>query len=314
MFNRVKSLKIRLFKPIVKREKKQPKQFRFVIHPVTILLLLGSIFVGMFWLFFTYLVCLLLHEFSHYLFAKKLGYRCTKITLYPSGALLSGDTDEFTFKDEIIISLAGPLCNILLVIICVFLWWIFPEVFNYTADFVVANLSLALFNLLPIFPLDGGRCLLAILSTKLERKSASKISKQITMGFAIMLFFVFAISCITKPNFQIGIMSIVIFCSVLSESSGGSYKRFAKTSLKRRKLKHGLAVKTLLFNKDVTISKVISKIDNFAYYKVVVVDDNYNVLKIFTEKELEDLIINISPTKSLQSVLETNSNFSNCAN
>lgn len=303
MFKRLKLLKSKLKFSIKPKQKASGDKLKFIVHPVTILLLAGSLIVGMFWLFFTYLVCLLFHEFCHYLVANKLGYRCTKITLYPSGALLSGDTDEFNFKDEILISLAGPFSNIFLVIICVFLWWIFPEVYNYTADFVVANLSLALFNLLPIFPLDGGRCLLGFLSTKLERKNAAKISKQITLGFSISLFFVFVVTCFTKPNFQLGIMAIVIFCSVLSESSGGSYKRLAKTSLKRRKLKHGLAVKTLMFNKDTRISKVISKIDNFAYYNICVVDDNYNVLKIITESELESLSLQAPASSKLSELL-----------
>ena len=188
--------------------------FKFVLHPVTIILCVASIFFGLFWLFFMYLVSILIHEFSHMLVAKKLGYKCTKIVLYPSGALLFGDTDEFTFKDEILISIAGPLSNVFLCIFCVFLWWLFPDIYNYTADFVVANLSIAFFNMLPIFPLDGGRVLLAIFSLYFKRDIASKISKKITLITAVCLFVFFVISLFFSPNFQIGISSVIVFVSV----------------------------------------------------------------------------------------------------
>ncbi len=307
MQNFIKTSLVKFKNKVTKKQNAQANnnlnKLKFVVHPVTLIFCAMSIFAGMFWLFFTYLVCLLFHEFSHAMLAKRLGYRCTKITLYPTGALLSGNADEFTFKDEIIISLAGPLSNIFLIIICVFLWWIFPEVYNYTGDFVVANLSLALFNLLPIFPLDGGRCLLAMLSLKTQRKNATKICKNVTLIFSILLFLVFIISCFFTFNLQIGIMSIVIFITAISEDKEATYKRLVKSSLKRRKLNHGLAVKTLMFNKKTSISKVLAKIDNFAYYNICVVDDDFNILAKFTEMQLEDKLIKINKASQLKDLI-----------
>lgn len=287
-----------------KNDKNKVKnRIKIAIHPVTIAFAIISIFCGMFWLFFMYFMCIFVHEICHYLVAKKLGYFCSKITLYPSGALLSGATDEFTFKDEILISIAGPLSNIIMCIICVFLWWILPEIFNYTADFVVANLSIAFFNFLPIFPLDGGRVLLAILSNHLPRKKASLITRHITVVVAIILFAIFVLTLFFTPNFQIGISAIVIFISVLSEDKEAVYKRIVKTDIKRRRLKHGLKVTTLMFNKQTTLSRVLSKIDNFAFYNIYVVDDDFNILATVSEVELYKLVEVSSLTETLGSAL-----------
>ena len=276
--------------------------FKIAIHPVTIIFAILSIFVGKFWLFSTYLACLFVHEFCHMIVAKKLGYVCCKITLYPSGALLSGSTDEFTFKDEILISLAGPISNAIACVICVFLWWILPEMYNYTADFVVANLSIAFFNLLPIFPLDGGRVLLAFLSNVFPRKKACIVTRNITMIVACILFVVFVVSLFITPNFQIGISSIVIFISVLSEDKEAVYKRIVKTDIKRRKLKHGLRVVALMFNSKTKLTKVLSKLDNFAFYVIYVVDDNFNILATVPEDRFYKVAYVSNLTQTLQEV------------
>ena len=282
----------------IKRNKNAENKFRFVLHPVTILLAIASIFVGYFFIFFAYLFALLLHEFSHMIVAKKLNYYCSKIVLYPSGALLFGDTDEFTFKDEILISLAGPAANILVCILFVFLWWICPEIYNFSGEFVVANVSIAFFNLLPIYPLDGGRIVLAMLSLTLPRKQASHVAKNITIIVSVVMFIWFVVSLFFVPNFQIGLTSIIIFISVLSEQKDAAYKRLIKSDLKKRKLKHGLKVSVLMIEDKTKLSKVLGKIDNFAFYYFWVVDDNFNILAKLSEQQIYEVakVTNLSLT------------------
>ena len=66
----------------------------------------------------------------------------------------------------------------MLILIIVSLWWFFPSTYSITEMFYASNLSTILFNLLPIFPLDGGRVLLGALASKTERKKAFKITKR----------------------------------------------------------------------------------------------------------------------------------------
>ena len=291
----------------IKSNKKDVKnaenKFKFVLHPVTILLAIVSFFVGYYYIFFAYLISLLLHEFSHMLVAKKLNYFCSKIVLYPSGALLYGDTDEFTFKDEILISLAGPFANIIFCVLFVFVWWIYPEIYNFTTEFVAASLSIAVFNLLPIYPLDGGRVVLATLSLSLTRKQACKIVKSVTMIVAFIMFAFFIVSLFFVTNFQIGVTAIVVFISVIGEQKDAVYKRFIKSDLKRRKLKHGLKVSVLMVSDNIKLGKLMGKVDNFAYYNFLVVDDNFNVVAKVSETQLFEIAKSCDLAKTLKEIL-----------
>lgn len=282
---------------------KVKKRIKIAIHPLTIIFALLSFLFGKFDLFLVYFLSVIMHEFSHYLVAKKLGYFCERIVIYPSGALLSGSTDEFGFKDEIIISFAGPIYNIIVSIFCVFLWWIFPEIYNFTADFLVANLAIAFFNLLPIFPLDGGRVVLAILSSNTNRKLACRITKSITIFFSLVLFAIFVITLFIEPNFQIGISAIVVFVSALEEGEQSVYKRIVKSDIKRRKLSHGIKVCTLMFDKNVSLSRVISRIDNFAFYTILVVDENFKICASLTETQIFDFAQKFSLSSPISEII-----------
>lgn len=279
-------------------------QIKIFVHPVTIILFATSCFLGLFWLCAIYFASLVCHELAHTVVANKLGYSCNKIVLYPTGALLSGNTDEFSFRDEILVSLAGPLFNVFVCVLLVFFWWVFPEVYNYTTDLLVANLSLALFNLLPIFPLDGGRVLLATLSIKAERKQASKVAKIITIVFSVVLFVVFVSSMFFAPNYQIGITSLVIFISAFADDKQMAYKRIVKSQIKQKKLARGLKCTYLAFAGNCTLARVCAKIDNFAYYFVVVVDENYKVIAKFSEKEIEKFSLNLPLSTTLFEIIE----------
>ena len=263
---------------------------KFTIHPVTVAFFILSIFFGAFWIIVSYFVSLLLHELAHALVASKLGYKCDKITFYPTGALLSGAYDEFRFKDEILVSIAGPLVNLILIVVCLCLWWIFPELYNYLQVFVVANLSLLLFNLLPIFPLDGGRVLLAFFSSKFDRKIAVNVAHNISIVFSILLFIYFIVTLFNHPNFQIGLMSIVVFISTFADNKELCYKRVVKSDIKKKKILRGLKVSFVMVDSSLTVSKVYTKIDNFAYYKFLIVDKNLKILAEFDELQIEEIL------------------------
>lgn len=294
---------INMSKKRKKCKNKVKKRIKIAIHPLTIAFAIFSFLFGKLGLFLMYFASIIVHEFSHYLVAKKLGYFCERIVIYPSGALLSGGTDEFGFKDEILISLAGPLYNIIASVFCVFLWWIFPEIYNYTADFLVVNLAIAFFNLLPIFPLDGGRVVLAMFSCRVNRKTACRITKNITIIFALILFAIFVVTLFFSPNFQIGISAIVVFVSVLEEDEQSVYKRIVKSDIKKRKLSHGLKMCTLMFDKNVTLARVVSKIDNFAFYTILVVDENFKVCASVTETQIFDYAQKFSLSSSIGEIV-----------
>ena len=142
------------------------EKLKINIHPTFIVFACLLIYFGQALLFFNYLLVIFLHELSHAFIARRLGYNIKNIKLIPFGICLNINSFSITPKDEIKIALAGPITNLFLVLCTVAIWWVFPSTYNYTYIFCYANFITAIFNLIPAFPLDGGRVLLAILKQK----------------------------------------------------------------------------------------------------------------------------------------------------
>jgi Zn-dependent protease len=164
----------------------------------------------------------LLHELGHALVAKGHGTVTTEIVLYPFGgvARLKGLGAP---KQELITSLAGPAVN---VIIAVALFvglqltghWVAPE--NLTAEnmglvarLMGANVALALFNLLPAFPMDGGRVVRALLARRLGMVRGTAVAASIGQAMAIL----FGLAGLIIGNFILMFIAFFVFVSAGQE-------------------------------------------------------------------------------------------------
>lgn len=144
--------------------------------------------------------CVILHEVGHSLMAKHYGINVKDIVLLPIGGVSRMDEIPENPKEEINISLVGPLVSFGLAI----LFFILAKLLNQSISFksltifrgnLIANLFwinsiLGLFNLIPAFPMDGGRVLRGILATSMDSLKATKIAVGVGQGFAILLFFI----------------------------------------------------------------------------------------------------------------------------
>ena len=151
-------------------------------------------------------VCVILHELGHALTAARYNIDTTQITLLPIGGVASLKSMPDDPRQELMVAIAGPLVNI---VIAFLLYIIFPfqqflsqdpEVLeqitssingrNFFLYLFSANVILAVFNLLPAFPMDGGRILRALLSMKMNRVRATRIAAQLGRAVAFLFFFV----------------------------------------------------------------------------------------------------------------------------
>lgn len=260
------------------------------IHPLFLLLGAFMFWCGRGFLFVIYTVLALMHELAHLIVARKLGYRLNKIRLMPFGAVLEAEQDEFAPSDEIKISLAGPLFNLLFAVIIVALWWVKPAAYYKTVDIMVANLSCGLFNLIPIYPLDGGRVVLAFLSRKFDRVFAAKLMKKATLTFGLILILIFVVALFYAINFTILAVGIMILACALGEENA-SYKKITFISAKKKKAVHGLGVKDILFNGNSLCSKVYLKLSASQFNVVLICDDQLNIIGRLTETEISDIVL-----------------------
>ncbi len=114
------------------------------------------------------------HELAHAFAAARLGYRLNKIVLMPYGAVIDGDLKDISLKDEIVVAVSGPLCNLFTAAGFAALWWFFPSTYPYTDSACFLSLSIAIVNLLPAYPLDGGRVLKCVLQLYLFNVQGKK--------------------------------------------------------------------------------------------------------------------------------------------
>lgn len=238
-----------------------------------------------------YSIAVVLHETAHYVVAKRLFYRCTEIRVGVFGAVLYGDFNDVAGFDRIRIALAGPLCNFFLCLICLALWWLLPEAYYFTDAFFASNLSMACVNLLPCYPLDGGRVLTGVLEKKCD-KGALKLTKAFTYAFSVALFFVFVLSLLTKDNlFSVGLLAIGLFSGVFAKSGGECYVKTTFAQNRRKFLKKGMEKKTLVFDGNSILGDVAKRMQGNYLYCLEVVDEDMNVQKTYDVAQLESLVL-----------------------
>ncbi|MFN5325070.1 MAG: site-2 protease family protein [Bacteroidota bacterium] len=150
-------------------------------------------------------LCVLLHEFGHAMAARRYGIKTQDITLYPIGGVARLERIPEKPVHELVVSIAGPLVNVAIVILLIPVWLqqdamkgfvessgvITPS--NFLPALAFLNIWLALFNLIPAFPMDGGRILRALLAMRLSRLKATSVAvfigKLLAGGFIIAGFF-----------------------------------------------------------------------------------------------------------------------------
>lgn len=193
-------------------------------------------------------ISIILHELSHSVVAREYGIPMKGITLFIFGGVAEMDEEPPSPKAEFLMAIAGPIASILISLIC-YLIYILGKQYNLSvsvngvfAYLALINVVLAIFNLLPAFPLDGGRVFRAALWywTK-NYKWATRVSSQTGSAFGVGLIILGALYVLTG-NFIGGIWFVLIGFFLrnaaqmsyqqlfIREALGGEHvKRFMKT-------------------------------------------------------------------------------------
>jgi Zn-dependent protease len=177
----------------------------------------------------TIFLCVVLHELGHAVAASYFGITTREISLLPIGGVALLDRLPQRPRAELIIALAGPLVNLIIALIL-----LFPAVnsmnhglvkaiesingHNFIVNLFMVNITMAAFNLIPAFPMDGGRVLRAILSMKLDRIQATKIAArtgQLLAVAAVMVSIFTNQHLISNPGLLL--ISLFVFYSAQAE-------------------------------------------------------------------------------------------------
>ena len=161
---------------------------RVKFNPLLLVMLALSLIFGLFGQLLRVFLLILLHECAHVLCAKCVGIKTVRldVMLFGAGATFSVPIEQYP-QEEFLVAIAGPMFNILLACGLNFVLRYFPQYAHNLSPWIEDNLLLALFNLLPALPLDGGRMLRAILSHHIPLNTASKITAVLGVLFGVGL-------------------------------------------------------------------------------------------------------------------------------
>jgi stage IV sporulation protein FB len=212
-----------------------------------------------------------LHELAHSLAAAWFGIKVSKITLLPVGGIASMAETPEDPRQELIISLAGPVSNLLVIIVLFYPLkailgteaLMYPlKVFigraQYTAGFSILahiywiNLILAVFNLIPAFPMDGGRVLRAALTYSLGYKRATAAAVKIGQVFAVLFAFYGFISG--------NIILLIIAVFLYAAASGEAHQVNVHSVIRNFTVEDVLPDKDLQLREDTPLWKVLETV------------------------------------------------------
>ena len=182
---------------------------RFKLSPLFIIIIVSFILIdGTFYALYAVL-CAFLHELRHIIAIKIMGGKVGALKVHGFGIQISGNL-ELDYKREAISALMGPIASLLagLVFILLSRFGMYTQLIVFLA---MSNLCLFAVNILPIYPLDGGRCLYCILAGRLEQSRASLITKIVSVVFVIPLL-IAAVYLVVQTGYN---FSLAILCAYL---------------------------------------------------------------------------------------------------
>ena len=196
-------------------------------------------------IYIVFMLFAIIHELGHVLTGIILGFKPKNIEVLPIGisACFYMQCDDYNKKinyanrfvlKKVIISCAGPITNFIIAIIFYFFDF---SIFNISREFIIyTNLIIGIFNLIPIYPLDGGRIIKNILHIKIGLKESYKYSKIIANLSIIILTIFSSMSILYLKNISIVLIliylwGIVIIQNKKYESKMNIYKMLEKNEV-----------------------------------------------------------------------------------
>ena len=235
------------------------------------------------------------HEFWHSFVARKRGIQMRGITLFIFGGIAEMDEEPPDAKTEFLMAVVGPLSSVVIGLIFLGIYAglnkesvpvLLTGVIRYLG---MINLILAAFNLVPAFPLDGGRILRAALwAWKKDVRNATRIAYQIGNGFGWILIFL-GILNIISGHFLLGIWWILIGFFLRSASQMSYRQVLLRKSLEGEKVRDFMKKEPVTVTPDTSIDELIHHVIYKYHYKMYPVMEDGHLIGMVQLQQIKDI-------------------------
>jgi Zn-dependent protease/predicted transcriptional regulator len=251
--------------------------------------------------------CVLLHEFGHALAARRYGIHTPDITLLPIGGLARLDRMPEKPSEELVVAIAGPLVNVVIAALLapfVPLVMVKPEVlehfgFGLIPQLFIANCILVVFNLIPAFPMDGGRILRAFLAMRMDYARATNIAATIgqTLAFAGALC-----ALVWWRNPVLMLVAIFVFFGAQSEAAHAQMRSITSGL----RVRDAMVTRFEVLPRGATLHDAVQAVLNTSQHDFPVVDESGSVIGILARDDLIVALREASPQTTVLESMRTN--------
>ena len=264
------------------------------------------------------LLSITLHEAGHTATVILSGGKIYNIRVMPVGLNAEMDSGYCSKLNRLIIYFAGPLVSFSLAGILKVLLLV-----GVTSPYVIVglytNIYLAVFNMLPVFPLDGGRIFVELAAAKFGLIRAGKGMKHVSVLLSVILIAVGLVSLFTDNKRSVSLIIIGIYIFMYLGANKEETALMSIKSLlfrKARVIRKGIyPVREIVVLKTVKLAEVIKAMDYVDRFHIVnILDENLRVIKVMTEQEIIDAVIRNAPDTTFENLMHIEYNGHNEVN
>lgn len=238
-------------------------------------------------------VSIVIHEFSHSLVARKYGLEIKGITLFIFGGVAEMKDEPNSPKTEFLMAIAGPIASIMLSILFAALYQVSDmlglpvPIIGVLGYLSAINMLLAVFNMVPAFPTDGGRILRSLLWwIKGDISWATQVASRISLVFAIVIIFTGFMNMIGGN--PIGGLWWILIGSFLFSAANASYQRLLmKQSFEGKTVHHFMNQTPVTVPSHITLQEFVDKYLYRYHYKMFPVIEDDKILGLITIQTLK---------------------------
>jgi stage IV sporulation protein FB len=240
------------------------------------------------------LASMLLHETGHLAAALLTRKRVRRLRILPAGISISLEEHSCNKWESMALYLSGPAVNVLLFVLGYIIYNYYPVQSQYVHFFMLTNVYLSIFNLIPVAPLDGGEIVGRFFSMKYGLFMADRYRKRITLGLTILIFVAGIIQLVLSlHNFSLLFIGVYLFTAIKAEHMEAALMNIKQIVYRKsRILKKGIyAARDLVVIESTRLSESLKSMDFDRFHIIHVLNEDLQVVRVFSEHEVIEAML-----------------------